>query len=249
VTISGENIAAMMLPELLAQAQPGLAVYQKPSTLSDDNNRGAFQARRTESITYLVEKPGSYRLPAQTFYWWDLDSDSLRKLTLPERVLNATGGAATVAADAIAAPRNTWKPVVMAGLLVALVAVIWRVWRRRRQQRTPTAAPHKSTEKQLQRQLHGALRERDWQRLVQLLYLWLDNYGGESYDGSIRETLRRLQQPQWQRSLDQLMLAAFYSRDCEQADIAALLQLLLVELQRHDERHWWRATPIELELN
>jgi hypothetical protein len=251
ITFVAENMAAMMLPELVAREQPGLAVYQKPSQLKDNNNRGAYQARRTESITYLIESPGRYRLPARTYYWWDLDTQTLQQATLAEQLLNASAGAATEEPlPTTAMPdRNPWLlPALLAGG-ASFTLLIGILWYRRRRQRAPAQSRSIASERQLQRQLQSALQQRDWQQLVQTLYLWLDSYGGDQFDGSIRDLLRQLQQPQWQHSLDQLMRAAYYSGNPAGNDIENFVRALSAELQQQQQSPWWRPAPVSLKLN
>ena len=255
VTFAGEDIASMMLPEIKATKQEGLGVYQKPPQLKDDNNRGIYRARRTEAITYVIERPGRYRIPEQVYYWWDLDSQSLQVVTLPEQILDATGGMEVEASDPAAGAEV--EPEHRIGLAVAaalagllLAALIAYLWQRRKP--VPVDAPEKRTpavasEQHLQQQLQAALRRRDWPGVVQSLYAWLDHYGGSDYDGSIRPLLQRLQKPEAQQALDQLMQGAFYSGSCEEGDIEAFVRMLESELASHSS--WWRPTPVELKLN
>jgi hypothetical protein len=255
VTFVAEDIAAMMLPELTVPEQDGLGVYQKPPQIKDDNNRGVYRARRTEAITYVIERPGSYRLPEQVFYWWDLDSQSLQQVTLPEQVLDATGGVAIDPGEAVAAPDEAPKQRIRMALaavvgLLLLAALIGYLWQRRRRPvtvETPRKRAPIPSEAHLQQQLKAALEQRDWTRVVQTLYAWLDHYGGADYEGSIRPLLQRLQKPEAQQALDQLMLGAFYSADCDHSDIEAFIAMLESELT--SQSSWWRPKPVELKLN
>ncbi len=253
VTFTGEDIAAMMLPEITASKRDGLGVYQKPPQLKDDNNRGLYRARRTEAITYVIERPGSYRLPEQVYYWWDLDSQSLQQVTLPEQLLDATGGAVTGASEIspgtdTAPKRRIWLPLAALAGLLLLAAVARYFWRRRRVAPvdTPKPAPAPS-EEHLQQQLQAALRQRDWPRVVQTLYAWLDHHASSDYAGSIRPLLQRLQQPEAQQTLDQLMQGAYYAGPCDHRDIEAFIKMLETELASH--KSWWRPRPVELKLN
>ncbi len=255
VTFLGEDIAAMMLPEITATKQDGLGVYQKPPQLKDDNNRGIYRARRTEAITYLIERPGSYRIPEQVYYWWDLHSQSLQTVTLPAQILDATGGVMVenneVSAAADAQPEHRRWLALAAGLVgLLLAALAGYLWRRQRRKPVPADTPEKRaapSERHLQQQLKTALQQRDWPGVVQTLYAWLDHYGGPDYDGAIRPLLQSLQRPDAQQALDQLMKGAFYSGTCDPGDIEAFIGMLESELASHSS--WWQPRPVELKLN
>ncbi len=250
VTFSAENVAAMMLPELTATEQEGLGVYQKPPQIKDENNRGVYRARRTEAITYIIERPGSYRLPEQTFYWWDLDSQSLQQVMLPEQILEATGGVAPVTETVPARSTDTrqhWQPFAWLAALLLAAGLAWTLWRRRQALPSSPQLANQPNENQLQQQLQTALKQQDWPRVVQTLYAWLDAYGSSQYDGSIRDLLQQLQQPEAQKTLDQLMLGAYYREHCDNRDVEALIAMLQSELDKHPS--WWRPKPIELKLN
>ena len=91
ITFRAEDLAAMMLPEVrFSPVEDGLAIYPAPPVLDDKVNRGDYLAQRTEMITYVVEKPGRFTLPAQSYYWFDLASRSYKVEELPEHVITTT---------------------------------------------------------------------------------------------------------------------------------------------------------------
>lgn len=253
VTFAAESLAAMMLPELVAGEQQGLAVYQKPSQLKDDNNRGAYQARRTESITYLVEKPGRYQLPAHTYYWWDLDTGALQQATLPAQILDASAGIAEdeqLSEAQTTTPASSNRAAWFTAAAVVLLLVAYLLWRKWRQHQSAQPKPRPvASEEQLQQQMQSALQLQDWQQLVQTLYHWLDNYGGDQFDGSIRDLLEQLQQDSSQQSLDQLMLAAYYAAEADGADIEAFIRVLRDTVKQQQPSTRWQPVPIALKLN
>ena len=88
IRFKANNAAAMMFPDLTFEPMQGLAVYQKPADIKDSANRGEYLAERTESISYVVELAGEYRLPALMLYWWNLNSQELQIIVLPERLVS-----------------------------------------------------------------------------------------------------------------------------------------------------------------
>jgi hypothetical protein len=83
VVFEASNVMAMMLPGWQAEDLSGLAVYPQPPSLSNSNNRGSMIAKRVEHITYIVEEPGQYQLPARDYYWWDTSEGELQIRFLP----------------------------------------------------------------------------------------------------------------------------------------------------------------------
>jgi hypothetical protein len=86
ITLSAADAFAMMLPPLAFPAVDGLAVYPAQPKVAD---RGGERdeprvAERVESVTYVLQEPGSYRLPPAEIAWWDTRSQTLRRASVPE---------------------------------------------------------------------------------------------------------------------------------------------------------------------
>jgi hypothetical protein len=117
---------AMMLPAFEAEQLPGLASYPQPPELSNSSNRGVTVARRVERISYVVQAPGTYQLPARDYFWWDTTNAKVQLLSLPAVEFVAGGTAmAPISAEQIA--RNLdWRLLlkVLAGAMLALVLVL-----------------------------------------------------------------------------------------------------------------------------
>lgn len=257
VAISAENVAAMMLPAFQAEAQPGLAVYQKPPQIADSSNRGSYRARRSESITYVIEKPGRYLLPAHTFYWWDLASSRLESFTLPEQVIEATGAAATTDTGSTAAETGEgsvryWPWLLLVGV-VAVALLAWFLWRRKQASsatgKADPAPVAKPDPRALRDDLQRALAQQDWPALVQALYRWLDYSEDPRYPGTLRGLLQALGPDPTQASLDALMLNAYYDGAAPRQDIETFVQDVITQLERATHPAWWQAEPVVLKLN
>jgi hypothetical protein len=133
LTVSAPDVPGMVLPPLPLASADGLAVYAHPPVVQDRVERGAFTGLRTQTVTYVCERPGAVTLPALRLPWWDLEHQTLMQETLPALTLE------------IVAP-SRWRPwwVVGAGLLLAVGAVVgwrtrhtllgtWQGWQRQRQ--------------------------------------------------------------------------------------------------------------------
>jgi hypothetical protein len=85
VTISARKVQAMLIPPVPFAAPEGVRVYRKNPTVNDQKtDRGEFlRGVRSQTATYLFEKPGVYELPSISVTWWDLSINKLRTSTLP----------------------------------------------------------------------------------------------------------------------------------------------------------------------
>ena len=73
VTIQAEETPAMLLPPVTFPAVDGLAVYPAQPALQDktEGRTDALTATRTDSATYILQRPGDYVLPAIDVRWWN----------------------------------------------------------------------------------------------------------------------------------------------------------------------------------
>lgn len=85
VTVTADNVFSMMLPPLTFPAVEGLSVYPASPRLSDTGGeRGTRRvATRVESVTYQLQKEGSYELPEIDVAWWDTGARAIRRSKAP----------------------------------------------------------------------------------------------------------------------------------------------------------------------
>jgi hypothetical protein len=95
------DISAMLLPPLPVFRAEGLAAYPQAPEVNDKTNRGDLTGERTDTIIWVVEKPGAYDIPGIRFQWWDPDSHELKQQIIPGLKLDILPSPADkVAADA-----------------------------------------------------------------------------------------------------------------------------------------------------
>ena len=70
VRMTAENTASMMLPALAFEAPDGIRCYRGEPKNSDQAERGAIEAARTETATYVPTRAGKYRIPEIAVEWW-----------------------------------------------------------------------------------------------------------------------------------------------------------------------------------
>ena len=94
VTVRARDTFGLALPPTRFAPVDGLAVYPAQPRIEDKVARGRYSATRTDSATYVLQKPGTYILPAITVRWWSLDIQSLDARTLEARTISVAPGAA-----------------------------------------------------------------------------------------------------------------------------------------------------------
>lgn len=124
VVFEASDVLAMMLPGYRVEHQPGLAAYPAPLTLENSSNRGQTRASRRERISYVIERPGQFLLPATDYYWWNTGSAKLELLSLPETRIDVSGAAIAPPSPSpvYSISARPWLLLVGAGaLLIALL--------------------------------------------------------------------------------------------------------------------------------
>jgi len=81
VKVKAEDTPAMLLPPTTFPVIEGLALYPAQPSLQDktDLRTDVLSSMRVDSATYMLERPGNYRLPAIDVRWWN---DAAHKVEL-----------------------------------------------------------------------------------------------------------------------------------------------------------------------
>ncbi|MBO3277952.1 BatD family protein [Pseudomonas schmalbachii] len=87
ITLQADGAQAMLLEALPLAEVDGLRRYPKSPQVSDipspGGRGGVAGGQRIDSASYVIEKPGRYRLPAIELRWWDIHSGQARTASLP----------------------------------------------------------------------------------------------------------------------------------------------------------------------
>lgn len=85
VTIFAENTQAMMIPAPDFPAPPGVSVYREAPSLADNahDEDGNAGSSRTERITYVMDKPGTFQVPTVSLDWYDTTKHHLEHASAP----------------------------------------------------------------------------------------------------------------------------------------------------------------------
>lgn len=130
-----DQLTGMALAPAPTTAPKGVRVYPASPEVSDNTERGAFIGERSETLTYLIEQPGTHTLPEIRYVWWDPESGQLRSKTLPAVVIEATAPPTSVAGTSTPPPPWAW---LLAGMLLVAASawqgrrislMVQRLWR------------------------------------------------------------------------------------------------------------------------
>lgn len=252
VAFEATDVPAMLLPEFPAETIEGVAVYRKTPLVRDDVNRGAYVARREETLTYVIEKAGEYRLPERVYWWWNTRTGSLESRTVPAVVFEAGGAVAAGQPAVPRAPRNAARAVVWAGsaLVLALGVAVLLLALRRSASIAPAADDSRRVSVPNTRQLRAAyasaLRRGDYPAALTVLYRWYDRYQAD-FPGRLGVFLEQNRGPE-ERLRFARLLARLYGGKAEavpEPDVRGLLALA----PRRERRRRAGASPRRFDLN
>lgn len=95
VTRRAVDISAMLFPPLPVFRAEGLAAYPQAPEVEDKTDRGDLTGERTDTIIWVVEKPGIYEIPGIRFQWWDPESSELKQQIVPGLSLDIPSSSST----------------------------------------------------------------------------------------------------------------------------------------------------------
>lgn len=121
------QVPGMALAPAPTTAPDGIRVYPGEAATNDKLERGDFLGERSETITYLMQKPGTLEVPALNFVWWNPKTEELQSKTLPAVTFEIAPPPAAAAAKEAAATYQAWLWLLAAACVFALLT-----WQRRR---------------------------------------------------------------------------------------------------------------------
>src|SRR5215468_7784907 len=120
VTTKAEGLPAMLLPPQSFAAIDGLALYPAQPSLQDhvDGRTDVMTSTRVDSATYMLQRPGSYVLPAIDIAWWNVGSGKVERIHLDELPLTVAANPAEPAASAPIGHGSLWSVDALVDLAV-----------------------------------------------------------------------------------------------------------------------------------
>jgi hypothetical protein len=121
------QITGMALAPAPTTVPDGIRIYPDDPEIKDKLERGDFLGERRETITYLLQKPGTLAVPALTYAWWNPKTETLQSKTLPAVTFEVAPAPSAATPAKAGADRVAWPWLVAAILVVGL-----GVWQKRR---------------------------------------------------------------------------------------------------------------------
>jgi hypothetical protein len=131
VTRRAQDVPAMVFAPLPEISIDGLGIYPDSPRMNDRISRGLLTGVRTDSITFICEREGIFKIPQLRFQWWDPAQEVLSERIIPALELevsaNPAYAAGTAGASRSAGADFKWKPVaaVIVGVLILVFPGRW----------------------------------------------------------------------------------------------------------------------------
>jgi hypothetical protein len=182
VTVRAADVPGMVLPPVRWEAPEGVGVYPAPASVTDSSERGELTGQRVESVTYVCEKPGTYRLPGLTLAWWDSGQKQLRRERLAPRTIEVEAAPQPADSGGPAPARKSYALAWWLGgavILAGLGLVSWLIRKPLGRWLAGWRAVQADSEAAWFSRVAAACREGDPQRVEQALLAWLDHVPNE----------------------------------------------------------------------
>lgn len=197
VTRSITQVAAgtesMLIPPVEFGEIEGLKRYAKPSATKNviQDRAGLVAGERADSVTYVIDRSGSFKLPPVTIEWWNIATQKRESIVLPAVSFTALAAKERplfdIPADALSkggAHRilviDRWQAILVASLLILVLALIWVYlrlatrFRRLSQALLDARKGHANGAGPAWRALRLAARKGSLKSAIPLLYRWMD---------------------------------------------------------------------------
>ena len=232
---------AMAIPASPQTELNGIQIYHAPVLVDDKAVGASFEGIREERVVFTIEAGGSHTIPGHRIHWFNINTQSVETIDLPERTLDLPG-TSTANTAAASEPRSETRNPLIWGLTVLGIALgYWLIrWIRRTtayklvRDRLETWRSHRSAKKAFMR----AAAQQDSHRCLALLYERLSEY------------------PEWQlsaacatdpqlRAISAALMAHAYSDGPppEAGELQRLWELSTKPKVRRDHLHQLRLNP------
>jgi hypothetical protein len=136
VTIKAEGAPAMLLPPQTFTPIDGLTLYPAQPSLGDhtDGRTDALTSTRTDSATYMLQRPGNYALPAIEVGWWNIGEQRVERAHLDAVTFEVAANPNMPVATVEQRPRWDWDGIVdfirqhWLLAVVAAAALVSAIW-------------------------------------------------------------------------------------------------------------------------
>jgi hypothetical protein len=193
ITQTATGTESMLIPPVNFNEVNGLKRYPKPSGTKNimEDRAGLVAGERTDTVTYVINRSGRFKLPPVTIEWWNTATQRREKIVLP--AVNFSAAAARekplfdIPLDALSkggAHRiiviDRSRALIAVLTLAFLLVIIWAyprlATRYKQAKRAWVASRNRYAEGEAPawRVLRAAARKGPLQRVIPALYRWMD---------------------------------------------------------------------------
>ncbi|MEM9104247.1 MAG: hypothetical protein AAGC96_01220 [Pseudomonadota bacterium] len=82
----------VIIPQLSPDFENSLMrAYEAEPNVQESENRGELSGSRTEKTTFIAQGPGSIAIPGFSIEWFDLDTEEIKTVTVPDQSITIAG--------------------------------------------------------------------------------------------------------------------------------------------------------------
>jgi hypothetical protein len=135
ISIEADGILGMVFPPFPAPDMDGVRIYRDAPRVEDKTGRGGLTGLRSETLTYVFEKPGQVTLPAYSLSWWDVGTSTLKEAQLSAHRFEIAplpgaevepGKPGGLPGEDSDRPGSSWLWAVLAVVLLATIVFLFR---------------------------------------------------------------------------------------------------------------------------
>lgn len=135
LTTSAAGISGMVLPAMPAYQTEGISTYPAAPEIQDSVVRSSLTGKRSDSVTWMIQQPGTYEFPAIRYQWFDPEAEQLREIAVAGITVIATPGLQSTS-DSTVIPDSNWfwrtgliaGCVLIVGVFMYLMAPAFKAW-------------------------------------------------------------------------------------------------------------------------
>jgi hypothetical protein len=178
ITTAAADVPGMALPATVCDELQHVSCYPRQPAVDDRVHRGVLTGERRDRAVFVFERPGRIVIPGRIISWWDIEHETLQRITVPEVVVKVVGsvageqGAGSTAEPANATTGRSWLAALIGGF-VLLGALGFRLGR----------LLLYSKERRYFSAIKSGCRDNDAMAVLQATYRWL---ACATKDGSVR---------------------------------------------------------------
>ncbi|QDU80060.1 hypothetical protein Pla110_17820 [Polystyrenella longa] len=128
ITQSAEQVTGMALAPSPETQLTGIRIYADRPEVNDKTERGDFSGHRVDKITYVMQQPGTFTVPAIDYVWWDPDQKKFGSKSLPAVTFTIAALPVAAAEDLVSDSAIVCYVLVFVSFLVVGILV----WKRSR---------------------------------------------------------------------------------------------------------------------